>query len=895
MQGHIKLIKQWISDNENIDCNAAFDPPELEPKAISFVTPPPKAKRKLNLYQQTVRSQRQTVTVRGIPKTHSLVLTADLNRWKNDSAVVNNIRQKLQSNQYTTNSVLSQSLWGIAMATVPALAFSAAQYLFPLIVYAFLHDTGIFDKLNINLYAKSFPSDWSLRQMSFKQATRDTMSLGIRLTDKKIYVAADKGNKKGVGHFAKILCWWEDGRVHTELLDIDASGGSSKDCAKSLESSMNKLKLTDNANTHLFHGQSTDSGGGGTLESLHKHMKELGLCVADEDYLTAGCTLHSLQLQLGNAIKETFGQGALDKVNAMQLLHSVYRLQESIDLAEWRHILYLSSQFVAGHDATANTEVNERMPAAEKNRRMFLQSYNKIVKFHGAFHKQPEDNPATLKKYLETIYGKMTAPILTRWWTVGAAAAYVFKYYLHIFHAAQTVINMYPSNSNPYNIASDLFSLMSNQENFVDMTLIRCFHKAYVNKHFGWLQACDDLSGTVGFQSHNIAARYYCMSRDIEHIMSGRSMEDYQEATDKLPDEDGNRQRNFNKLSVFVGHAAESLHKHFGRWLTPSLLPAALLSEGPLAKVVAAAILGNDLSPQEFPVDRTTGRINFYSTAHDFTFCLRQFNRFLKQRLDKINNHGDFTTEAKEAAAKVSAGVELRTFQYDGDAGELRLHMHSSYLALPCHTQFVETAIKEAKIVSATDRSEELRTCIAIIRSATPLGFKGQKQANKRKIMSILDSAKSRSNQHVELDRDQVDNEYDARFNQVVYALSRGHYKHERIDAKLTRVDNEGAKYRKQNKAQLAKQQTLMPAVTGLIPYNKVTQKRNKEDMRMEIRHRMWQLNYQTPLPVTVKDQKPLLMKLEAIRLTEEGMAFGDAIGNKSFLIQSEATFKLSD
>jgi len=112
--------------------------------------------------------------------------------------------------------------------------------------------------------------------MSFKQATRDTMSLGIKLTDKKIHVACDKGNKKGVGHFAKTLCWWEDSKVHTELLDIDASGGSSNECANSMRVSMNKLKLTDDANTHLFNGQNTDSGGGGTLDSLHKYMKALG-------------------------------------------------------------------------------------------------------------------------------------------------------------------------------------------------------------------------------------------------------------------------------------------------------------------------------------------------------------------------------------------------------------------------------------------------------------------------------------------------------------------------------------------------------------------------------------------------------------------------------------------
>jgi len=58
----------------------------------------------------------------------------------------------------------------------------------------------------------------------------------------------------------------------------------------------------------------------------------------------------------------------------------------------------------------------------------------------------------------------------------------------------------------------------------------------------------------------------------------------------------------------------------------------------------------------------------------------------------------------------------------------------------------------------------------------------------------------------------------------------------------------------------------------------------------------MWQLNYQGPVPKSVKDQKPLLIRLEMIRLIEEdGMAVGDAAVHQAFLIQSEAEFKLSD
>jgi len=244
-----------------------------------------------------------------------------------------------------------------------------------------------------------------------------------------------------------------------------------------------------------------------------------------------------------------------------------------------------------------------------------------------------------------------------------------------------------------------------------------------------------------------------------------------------------------------------------------------------------------------------------------------------------------------EAAQRIDSGVDMRTFNYDGEDDALRWNMQQTCLPLPCHTQFVESGVKEAKIVASTDRSEEQRTCVAIIRAGTPLGFEGTKAANRKKIVSIIESARARATQHMELHRDQGD-EHLARFNQVVCSLSKGHYKLERVEDKKTNVDTIGATCRKQNAAQRVKHQHLIPAVTGLTPHTRATQKRNKADMWMEIRHRQWQLNYQGPVQKGMKERKTFLQRMESIRLIEEqGMTAGDAVAHKSFLIQSEAEF----
>ena len=60
-----------------------------------------------------------------------------------------------------------------------------------------------------------------------------------------LYISADKGNKKGLKHFAKYLCWYNPDmkKIEKYLLDIDLSDETSKDCAKAIYHSLQKLGL----------------------------------------------------------------------------------------------------------------------------------------------------------------------------------------------------------------------------------------------------------------------------------------------------------------------------------------------------------------------------------------------------------------------------------------------------------------------------------------------------------------------------------------------------------------------------------------------------------------------------------------------------------------------------
>ena len=86
-----------------------------------------------------------------------------------------------------------------------------------------------------------------------------------------------------------------------EMLDLNASGGSTSDCATAVQDSLKKV-FGGNDGSFVLWGQTTDSGGGGVLDGLAKALKELELCCADE-YLVAACAIHGLQLQLAVPIK----------------------------------------------------------------------------------------------------------------------------------------------------------------------------------------------------------------------------------------------------------------------------------------------------------------------------------------------------------------------------------------------------------------------------------------------------------------------------------------------------------------------------------------------------------------------------------------------------------------
>ena len=96
------------------------------------------------------------------------------------------------------------------------------------------------------------------------------------------------------------------------LLDCNSSGECSEEVARAIIHTINMLALMDPTLNLTIMGQATDSGGGGTLFSLARMLRNLGMPGMAAAYIVGSCSLHNLQTALHNAIIEVFGEGRVD-------------------------------------------------------------------------------------------------------------------------------------------------------------------------------------------------------------------------------------------------------------------------------------------------------------------------------------------------------------------------------------------------------------------------------------------------------------------------------------------------------------------------------------------------------------------------------------------------------
>ena len=391
------------------------------------------------------------------------------------------------------------------------------------------------------------------------------------------------------------------------------------------------MKKLGGSQTHiLFHGCTTDSGGGGTGESLHMYMQDLNLCVEDDSYLVGFCCLHTLQLTLSNAMAEVIGKGGLDERNATQVIHAFYDLQEAMEFGLWE--MYWKK-----------TEVELGITSADKTR----------VK-------------------------KLAAPTLTRWWTVGEAAKIILKHLPILLEIARRVRNANPSNTKLNKIASGLLSLMDEPIIVSDIKLISSFHEAFLNHHFHWLQNGDEgIGGTPGYLGRHMLVRYFLMHSDLKKMVDdgwktkvGKEMQPFlnsleEEGLNKpIPSPEDptkttlDRYFQSKKANMFFKTSLEILQKHYEDAFCKRLLFLALYGEQCSSQIVARALLLKNhffLGEDDTVVSKAQrGR----------TIDISAFSTFIRERIDVTYQMSNFHTKKLSGCLELLAGKLIYNYYY---------------------------------------------------------------------------------------------------------------------------------------------------------------------------------------------------------------------------------------
>ena len=260
---------------------------------------------------------------------------------------------KSESERTKFRSVSAKMMLAQAMAMCPQSSLESMECMVPLIIAALAKELDL-PFVTPNALASICPTNGCYRRYLRDGATDSLFRLrrDILSPKLKVFLTCDKGaTRKGqLGHFVKILSYVlpNTNTVKKFILDVDESGGTSKDCAHSISLSVAKLQLGPD---FTLYGSATDSGGGGVGVSLASELRKVGLACEEKKYIITYCCLHALQLTLCNPVKILIGEGGLLSDgsyvrNAMQLMHALRDIQDCFGSKYWEQLMRLNKMQV---------------------------------------------------------------------------------------------------------------------------------------------------------------------------------------------------------------------------------------------------------------------------------------------------------------------------------------------------------------------------------------------------------------------------------------------------------------------------------------------------------------------------------------------------------------------
>mgnify|MGYP002812481187 CR=1 FL=1 len=622
-------------------------------------------------------------------RTHTLVHNSHLQRYKNGLTNFRKVMDQVSGSSKYKGTVLGRRLYGAAAALNPQSSLKNLEVTTSLVHAALLADAGIGGQYaNI---AKNVPSATTFKECVIDAATDSTFITAEEIITEgaRLFLLCDKGAKKtSNSHFVKLLCWWckAEKTVKTFNLDANDTDGTSEKCAKAIRHALLKMFGTNDNLAIVLHGQATDSGGGGTGYHFLKQLAIQQLTCELEEYLTAFCTLHCLQLTLSNPIQHVLGEGGKDdkgeyKCNAMQALHGVANLQKYHEASEWKNMWGIAAER-SGIDISGKGS-SWRVPA----------------------------------------------PVLTRWWTVGECAAYLLKWLPLVLAICHGVIQRDQTKIAANQIASGLQALLLTDVIISDIHLINAYHCYFLCKHFAWLQRGDPSIGNKpGFLNRHLCVRYYLMLEDLTNAWENEgwkrldAFEDFRQSMVQLSEQQKLEQT--MKANHFLEFARNALVTHFKIWVN-DLLFLSLYSEQRTAHIVAKYLYDPSASalcdPNDSPINTPQVQLEEYdSPMHKRTINLPRFKAFLEEncvRREQIRANIHVRPHRVTIEVLATTNQDIWSNTAPPLLTAFRENYCQKYAALPSNTHRAESTIKDANHSQIKCREEVLCSTYATARS----------------------------------------------------------------------------------------------------------------------------------------------------------------------------------
>ena len=478
----------------------------------------------------------------------------------------------------------------------------------------------------------------------------------------------------------------------------------------------------------------------------------------------------------------------------------------------------------------------------------------------------------------------------------------------------QILINAYKTERKENLVASELQSLLLEPLLYSDICLVKCYHDGFFQEEMNWQMQCKDIFDRCSFVSHQQLFRFYHMNVKLEMMKEGvddpLGFFDHFILSLALCNGEDQKLVDFQngKAHMFLDKAFDSLFKHFKRWVTPKMLPLALLADKPMAMCVARLITGAPPAPVELKPDGGS-EISIHSQAHKTSYLPSKFEVWLRRQYGEDENGivdtSGFSDKARQAAYLLLSGtVDFRSTQCFQEQPLVQYVWGLN--ALPSNTQFVERGVKEAMLVSSTGRGEIQRTALTIIRGCIVLCDEINDDTKlPDRISHLLANGEEFIDKTLALQEKVGIEVYNAAHARAKQHLSHGgHYKHTREERVVDTIKGSA----EANKPDNARQKTTGVESTadarGMKKYSKVTKSSHEIDLKIELEHRGF-TGWEHPQdhPVIAKRGKKLLWSelkdalkaLEVKRIQSDG---GDDEAVKEartiFVPLSGAEFKMN-